>query len=173
MLTDTQLRNLRPGDRAFKVADRDGLYVAVSPVGTKSFRYDYRLDGKRETLTIGRYDETLPGKGGRSESELAYGISLSLGEARQLLNRARRQVEAGVSPSKTKVKKRTAEVDAETFGGWAKRYFEFKADPKSGKEQLADSTLALRKSVYRRILQEPLGQKRLNEIRPMALALCC
>lgn len=170
MLTDTQLRNLKPRDKAFKVSDRDGLYVAVSPSGTKAFRYDYRVDGKRETLTVGRYDETLASKGARADDELVYGISLSLVEARQLLTRARRQVEAGVSPSKAKVEKRAAESDAETFGAWVGKYFEHKADPKSGKEQLADSTLALRKSVYRRILEEPLGKKRLDEIKPTALA---
>ncbi len=41
MLTDTELRKLRPKDKAFKIADRDGMYVSVSPAGTKSFRYDY------------------------------------------------------------------------------------------------------------------------------------
>lgn len=30
MLTDTMLRNLKPRDKQYKVADRDGLYVAVS-----------------------------------------------------------------------------------------------------------------------------------------------
>lgn len=170
MLTDTQLRNLKPRDNAFKVADRDGLYVAVSPSGTKAFRYDYRIDGKRETLTVGRYDETLSSKGARPEDELTFGISLSLVEARQLLTRARRQVEAGVSPSKAKIEQRAAESDAETFGAWVGKYFEHKADPKSGKEQLADSTLAMRKSVYRRILEVPLGKKRLDEIKPTALA---
>jgi hypothetical protein len=29
--------------------------VTVSPTGTVTFRYDYRLNGRRETLTIGRY----------------------------------------------------------------------------------------------------------------------
>jgi integrase len=170
MLTDTQLRNLKPTDKAFKVADRDGLYVAVSPSGTKAFRYDYRVDGKRETLTVGRYDETLSSKGARADDQLTYGVSLSLVEARQLLTRARRQVEVGVSPSKAKIEKRAAETDAQTFGAWVQKYFEHKADPKSGKEQLADSTLALRKSVYRRILEEPLGRKNLDEIKPTALA---
>ncbi|SDL25862.1 hypothetical protein SAMN04489709_13713 [Paracidovorax citrulli] len=31
------------------------MYVTVSPAGTVTFRYDYRLNGRRETLTIGRY----------------------------------------------------------------------------------------------------------------------
>ena len=52
MLTDTELRKLRPKEKTFKVADRDGMYVTVSTAGTKSFRYDYRLNGRRDTLTI-------------------------------------------------------------------------------------------------------------------------
>ena len=65
---------------------------------------------------------------------------------------ASRQVEAGEPPSKAKVFKRATEADAPTFGTWAKKYFDFKADPKSGDECLAESTLGLWKSVYRRIL---------------------
>lgn len=33
MLTDTKLRNLKPADKPYKVNDRDGLYVAVTPAG--------------------------------------------------------------------------------------------------------------------------------------------
>lgn len=39
MLTDTKLRNLKPQDKLYKVIDRDGLYVAVTPAGSISFRY--------------------------------------------------------------------------------------------------------------------------------------
>ena len=31
------------------------MYVTVSPSGTVTFRYDYRFNGRRETLTLGRY----------------------------------------------------------------------------------------------------------------------
>ena len=55
MLTDTALRNLKPKSLTYKVSDRDGMYVTVSPANTVTFRYDYRLNGRRETLTIGRY----------------------------------------------------------------------------------------------------------------------
>ena len=34
MLTDTKLRNLKPKDKLYKVNDRDGLYVAITPAGT-------------------------------------------------------------------------------------------------------------------------------------------
>lgn len=55
MLTDTALRNLKLKSKIYKASDRDGMYVTVSPTGTVTFRYDYRLNRRRETLTIGRY----------------------------------------------------------------------------------------------------------------------
>ena len=55
MLTDVSLKNLKSKSKVYKVADRDGMYVAVAPSGQITFRYDYRLNGRRGTLTIGRY----------------------------------------------------------------------------------------------------------------------
>ena len=44
MLTDVALKNLKPRDKAYKVTDRDGLYVSTS--GTLTFRLGYRLNGR-------------------------------------------------------------------------------------------------------------------------------
>ena len=57
MLSDGTLRGLKPEATAYKVADRDGMYVTVSPKGTITFRLDYRLNGRRETLTVGRIED--------------------------------------------------------------------------------------------------------------------
>lgn len=171
MLTNIELKALKPKEKAYKVADRDGMYVTVSPAGTLAFRYDYRLNGRRETLTIGRYDATL--RETRERAELAFGMSLSLAEARTLLAGARRSVEVGVSPSRSKVEKRAATFEAPTFGGWAQKYFEFKADPKSGEERLADSTLAMRKSLYTRVLEVNFGKLKLEEITSIRLKALC
>lgn len=64
MLTDTALKNLRPKARAYKITDRDGMYVYVSTGGAISFRYDYRFNGRRETLTLGRYGHPDASGGG-------------------------------------------------------------------------------------------------------------
>ncbi|SUX72252.1 integrase [Citrobacter freundii] len=72
MLTDTRLRHLKPKEKLYKVNDRDGLYVAVTPAGTISFRYNYSINGRQETVTFGRY-----GVGG-----------ITLAEARERLNEA-------------------------------------------------------------------------------------
>lgn len=171
LLTDRELGTLTPKEKMFKVSDRDGLYVAVLPTGTRTFRYDYRLNGRRETLAIGRYDPTC--KTTRDPEALEYGMSLSLREARSLLDRARRDVERGVSPSRAKVEKRTAAAEALTFGGWAQSYFKHKADPKSGAEQLADSTLELRRSTYRRVVEPEFGRLKLEEVTPQRLIRLC
>ena len=173
MLTDLKLKSLKPRDKAYKVADRDGMYVTVSPAGTVSFRYDYRLNGRRETLTIGRYEASRESRGNDNIAMLDYGMVLSLQDARALLDRARRAVEQGESPSRAKAEKRTVANEALTFDGWAQKYFDFKADPKSGGQQLADSTLAVRKSTYKRVLADKLGKLKLEEVTPQRLKALC
>ena len=171
MLTDRELSALRPREKQYKVADRDGLYVVVFPTGTKTFRYDYRINGRRETLVVGRYSPE--NKMTRAPESLNYGMTVSLREARALVDKARRGVEHGISPSRAKVEERTADTVTMTLDDWADRYFKHKGDPKSGAEQLAESTLAMRKSVYQRIVSVALGRLRLEEITPQRLMAVC
>ena len=107
-LTDKELKNLKPKAKLYKVTDRDGMYAAVTPTGVVSFRYQYRVSGRQEVLTIGRYNAEAARGLSRAPDALEYGMEVSLAEARSLLVRARRQVERGESPSKAKVEKRTA-----------------------------------------------------------------
>jgi integrase len=172
MITDTELRRLRPQEKAYKVTDRDGMYVMVTTAGTKSFRYDYRLNDRRETLTIGKYDGAAGAKHPRSPEQLEFGMTVSLAEARSLLTVARRYVERGQSPAKTKAVIKLEAANALTFGSWAERYFEDKADPNNG-AKLADSTLAMRRSVYTRYLVPAFGKLKLDEITPALLMQLC
>jgi hypothetical protein len=74
-LTDAKLRNLQPRERAYKVSDGGtGLYIVVSPCGSRSFRYDYRLGGRRETLTIGRHE---PVARHAQRPHVAYGMDVT------------------------------------------------------------------------------------------------
>lgn len=82
MLTDTALKNLKSKDKTYKVSDRDGMYALVKTTGTNVFRLDYRLHGRRETLTIGQY-----GRDG-----------ITLAEARERCIEARKAAKAGRSP---------------------------------------------------------------------------
>ena len=84
MLTDTKARAARANQKAYKLTDRDGLYLFITTGGAKSWRYDYRLQGARQTLTIGQYPD------------------VSLTSARDRLAEARRKVAQGVSPAEAK-----------------------------------------------------------------------
>jgi Arm DNA-binding domain len=48
VLTDAAIKALKPKEKIYKVADRDGMYVRVMPSGAISFRLDYRLNGRWE-----------------------------------------------------------------------------------------------------------------------------
>ena len=140
MLTDTKIKSLKPKDKVYKVADRDGLYVSVSTVGTITFRYDYRINGRRETLTIGKYG--------------ADGINLA--EARERLMIARKQVSEGISPATEKRIERNKIRNADRFCVFAEKYL---ADV-----QLADSTKALRVATYERDIKDTFGNRLMTEI---------
>lgn len=84
MLTDTKARAAKAKGKHYKLADRDGLYLFITPAGAKSWRYDYRIAGARQTLTIGRYPE------------------ISLEDARDKLAKARRMVAKEESPAEAK-----------------------------------------------------------------------
>ena len=147
MLTDLAIRNLKPREKAYKVADRDGMYVVVSPTGNKTFRFDYRFNGRRETLTIGRYPE------------------LSLTQAREALIEARRQIRDGISPARAKADGKQGRRDTVTFGGHAALWLE--------NAGLAESTKAMRKSILDRDILPVLGKRLLEEIRPSELMALC
>jgi hypothetical protein len=48
-------RALKPKEKDYKVTDRDGMFVHVTARGAMSFRMDYRLNGRRETIYLGKY----------------------------------------------------------------------------------------------------------------------
>jgi len=140
MLTDTALKNLKPKGAQYKVADRDGMYVTVSPAGTVTFRYDYRLNGRRETLTIGRYGPD----------------GLSLARARERCLEARRAVADGRSPSQEKQRQKRRLAEAKTFGEFTVRW--------AAEARMADSTRSMRKSILDRDILPVFQNRLLTEI---------
>jgi integrase len=56
-LTDTKIKNAKGMDKQYKLSDGNGLYLLVTPAGGKLWRFDYRFEGKRKTLAMGKYPE--------------------------------------------------------------------------------------------------------------------
>ena len=149
MLTDVALKNFKPREKPYKVTDRDGMYAYVSPGGAISFRFDYRMNNRRETLTLGRYG--LAG--------------LSLARAREKCIDARRALADGRSPAQEKQRDKRRLREAKSFGEFGERWLQ--------KGPMADSTRAMRRSIFEREIR-PAWQKRLlTEILPDDLRTLC
>lgn len=147
MLNDRILKTAKPADKPYKLADRDGMYAYVSKTGVISFRFDYQFNGRRETLTIGR-----------------YGI-LTLAEARERLLSAKKLLEQGISPARQKKERKAAVRHGDTFGAWFVKYID-DAD-------FADSTRQFRQETYDRHIRRDFDNKKLAEITPAEIRTLC
>lgn len=87
-LSDLKVRNLKSGEKPYKVSDFEGLYVLVKVSGAKSWRFKYRIDGKEKLLVIGDYP------------------AVSLAKARQARDLAKSQLADGVDPNEAKQEER-------------------------------------------------------------------
>lgn len=149
MLTDLALKRLKPKEKIYKVADRDGMYVAVAPSGQITFRYDYRVNSRRETLTIGRYGPD----------------GLSLAEARERCLAARKLVTEGRSPAREKQREKRRLSNAQNFAAVGKRWFK--------EARMAESTRAMRKAIFDRDILPVWKNRLLTEITPDDLRALC
>jgi len=57
MLSDRQVKALRPLGKDKMLSDGGGLYIRVSPTGAKTFIYRTREGGKARYATVGTYPE--------------------------------------------------------------------------------------------------------------------
>jgi integrase len=92
-LSDKTLRGLKPKQTAYKAADGEGLYILVTSQGSRLWRFDYRYQGKRRTLSFGRFPD------------------VGLAEARQRLREARQALARGSDPSLIREAKAFAVAD--------------------------------------------------------------
>lgn len=149
MLTDVALKSLKPRTKPFKVADRDGMYAHVSTSGLVTFRLDYRLNGRRETVMLGRYSRD--------------GLTLAL--ARERCIDARRAVNDGRSPALEKQREKRRLRQAKSFGDFAETWFT--------KAPMADSTRAMRRAIYDRDIGPKWKTRLLTELLPDDLRAHC
>lgn len=80
-LTDTAVRKAKPTDKTQRLFDGGGLYLEVTPAGGKRWRQKYRFAGKEKLLAHGIYPD------------------VSLAEARDRRDNARKLLANGVDPS--------------------------------------------------------------------------
>ncbi|MBB4842486.1 integrase [Paucibacter oligotrophus] len=104
-LTDTALKAIKPKDKPYIVSDDRGLYVEVFPSGGIVWRYRYRLGGKQEKLTLGKYP------------------ALSLRNARLKRDEAASAVALGQSPAQEKQQAKAEVLESVTVAEFGERFF--------------------------------------------------
>lgn len=141
-LSDTKLRSLKPSGKAYQRADGGGMYVEVLPSGTISFRYGYRLFGRKEKVVLGTYP------------------ALSLARARQKHRDYQTMVELGESPARhhqhQKASRKAEYQQSNTFESFANRWL---ADWSAGKSLRAvkQAEAWLKADVFPHLGRRPVG----------------
>jgi len=83
-LTDTAIRNAKPGAKPAKLFDERGLFLIVTPTGGKWWRFRYKFDDKEKLLSLGVYPD------------------VGLKDARQRRDDARKLLADGIDPGENR-----------------------------------------------------------------------
>ncbi len=85
MLTDSQVRSVKPSDRPRSSRIHGGLYLQVMPKGGRYWRFNYRFEGKQKTLALGTYPGRVACEGAfasaRGPGAAGDGIDPAAGQA--------------------------------------------------------------------------------------------
>jgi integrase len=109
LLTVTGIKALKPRAKAYKVFDGRGLYLQVSPSGSKLWRFRYKFAGRTKVLSLGAFDD------------------VSLAEARAKADKERGLLRGGIDPTAERKRRKVREIldREETFEAvaldWLKR----------------------------------------------------
>lgn len=96
-LTDVKVRTTKPTDKPVKLTDGEGMHLLVHPNGSKYWRLQYRFAGKQKMLALGVYPD------------------VSLSDARQKRDEARKLIASGTDPSEQKKAVKIEQANALTF----------------------------------------------------------
>jgi integrase len=97
-LSEIKVRTAKPLESTYKIFDGGGLFLLITPSGGKLWHFKYRFDKKEKKLAFGTYPE------------------ISLADARQRRDEARKQLAQGIDPGAVRKAKKQAETEeTETF----------------------------------------------------------
>nr|WP_302824042.1 integrase arm-type DNA-binding domain-containing protein [Hafnia alvei] len=146
-LTDIKVKTAKPMDKAYKLTDGGGMYLLVKPNGSKYWRLKYRFVGKEKMLSIGVYPD------------------VSLADARQKRDEARKVLAAGGDPGEVKKADKLAQKlsTENTFEAIAREWHRQKADRWSlrYRDEIIDT--------FEKDIFPYLGRRPIAEIKPMEL----
>lgn len=146
-LTDIQIRRAKAQDKPFTLSDGLGLSLLINPDGSKGWRFRYRFAGKARLMSFGSYS------------------LISLAEAREKRDAARKQVANGIDPvEERKAQKLAQQLSSEnSFEAISREWHANKADR---------WTLAYREEIIKTFEQDVfpyIGKRPISEIKPLEL----
>jgi integrase len=147
-LSDIKIRNLKSGDKAYKVSDFEGLFILIKVSGAKSWRFKYRIDGKEKLLVIGDYP------------------AVTLAKARLARDAAKALLADSVDPNEAKQEDRRIRLEAngQTFEKISDAFL-----AKQRKEGKSAATLS-KTEYHLKLANQDFGRKPITEITaPMIL----
>jgi Arm DNA-binding domain len=106
-LTDTVIRTTKPSEKPQKLFDGGGLYLLIKPTGTRLWHLKYRVAGREKLICFGQYPD------------------VSLKQAREQRDEARKLIAAKVDPSAKRKAERAAQSD--TFEAITREWLDVKA----------------------------------------------
>lgn len=106
-ITDTAIRNAKPKEKPYSLADERGLSILIQPAGGKWWRFRYRFDGKAKMLSFGIYPD------------------VGLADARERREAARKLLANDVDPGENRKVQKAAKVErsANSFEVIAREWF--------------------------------------------------
>ncbi|EDJ1208833.1 integrase [Salmonella enterica] len=96
-LNDSKIRSLKPSSKPFKVSDSHGLYLLVSPGGSRLWYLKYRINGKESRIGLGAYP------------------AVSLADARQQREGIRRMLAQNINPAQQRAAERGLQTPEKLF----------------------------------------------------------
>jgi integrase len=157
MLTDTTIKKAKPKAKPYKLHDERGLYLIVTPTGSKWWRFKYVFGSK--LATTGK----RKGKPVSVEKGMSLGLypDVPLKSARDKRDDARRLVAAGIDPSAKRQSERNAVADS--FKAVAEEVLSKQAKHLS-EETIHNKRTRLETWVYPTIGNKPINQLTTNDL---------
>lgn len=146
-LTVAQIKNAKPKEKAYKLADEHGLYLLITPNGSKLWKLKYRFAGIEKKLSFGSFPE------------------VSLAAARELRKDARAQLADTIDPGvlKNSIKRSKKLAEENSFEAIA-REWHTKFTPKWTKGHAARILIRLEQDIFPWIGKRPLIEVTAPEI---------
>jgi integrase len=92
--SDVAIKNAKPKEKPYRIKDAKGFYLRVNPDGSKWWRLEYAIDGRRNMLSIGVYP------------------AIGLAKAREKYRALQSMIAGGIDPGETRKQARIEKAEA-------------------------------------------------------------